>query len=506
MQKKLVVLFFPKSMPDRIIRRFPNAVYFLERMISDLNVETIIIDQNIHDDYKEIIISNAERLVLVGISSMTGYQIKEAIEFSKFVKENSKAKVLWGGWHTTLLPEQVLSQSYVDFIIKGQGEIPFRELVKEMIQGNDISHIIGCGHKSSGNLLINNDDSFENPNIFPPIDYSKINLEPYIYKSKYSTRTFEFFASYGCPYNCGFCSLTAIYKRKWFHREVDEIIANLKYFQNSYGINCIKFDDDNFFVSRKFTIELCNAIIESGIKIKWFTSAHANHFLKHFGEEDFQLMKKSGLIQIFVGAESGDQEVLDLIEKSSNVDDNIKIIRLLKKYNLQALFSVIFCFPINPDKDFTLTLKMLTKAKLIMPELKFLIFSYIPYPGTKLFDYAINNGYEPPKTIEEWACVSSKNNQSPWFKKHHLKTINIYNDFYFNIINPFLYKKATGFSKILIFITTLFFYPLTFLRFKTGFLKFPIEAIVFLSILKLLNKILNSNLKLKPEGEDQLSL
>jgi radical SAM superfamily enzyme YgiQ (UPF0313 family) len=217
-------------------------------------------------------------------------------------------------------------------------------------------------------------------------------------------------------------------------------------------------------------------------------------------------MKESGLTQIFIGAESGDQEILDNINKSTKVEDNLKMLRLLKSENIGVMFSVIFCFPYNPDKDFSLTLKMLAKAKLIMPDLSLLLFFYIPFPGTDLYEISIKNGFKVPDTIEEWAGISAKNTNAPWCKPKHLKTVKIFNNFYFNIINPRLYKKAQGSSKLLILLCTIVFYPITYLRFKTGFLKFPIEAIVFLVTLRFIDKIFRTNLKLRPEGEDHLSL
>lgn len=502
MKKDLIILFFPKATIDIRVRRIPNALLFLKRMLFDIDVDVILIDQNLEDNYEKIIIENSDRLLLAGISSMTGHQIIEGIEFSQKVRSNSNAKILWGGWHPTLLPEQVLEQDYVDFIIEGQGELPFRHLVESLVNGYDFYDIQGLGYKKNNKLVINQNNTFQDPNTFPPIDYKSFDITPYIYRSKFAERTFEFYISYGCPYNCAFCSLATVYNRKWYHADTASIISNLKYFNEVYGIDCIKFNDDNFFVNKNFTIELCKAIIDSGLKIKWLTSAHAGHFIRLFDDSDVKLMKAAGLITILVGAETGDQEVLGIICKKTTPTDNLDMLRLMKKNNINTHFSIILCFPYNPDKDVIETFKMLVKAKLIDTELILQFHFFIPFPGTAIYVDSLNYGFIPPDSMESWARLLETGHDTIWKKPKHIKTLRIFSNFYFVLINPLIYKKAKGLSKLLVLICTIVFYPIVYFRYRTNFFKFPFEAIAFLGFVKMINRAFGTKFKLRPEEDE----
>ena len=158
--KNVVILFFPNPTPgDASQYRVPYALLYLERVLRDLDLEVVLIDEQLQPDYTSILAEKCDRLLLAGVSSLTGEQITGGIAFSKKVRELCDAPVVWGGWHATLLPEQTLRESYIDYVVVGQGERPLRQLVECLRDGRDPSNNIrGLGlktrrrgdHKSTG--------------------------------------------------------------------------------------------------------------------------------------------------------------------------------------------------------------------------------------------------------------------------------------------------------------------------------------------------------------------
>jgi len=491
-KKDVIILFYPVPWPGEERGRVPYALLYLERMIRDLGLKVIIIDEQVQKNYENLIFEFKDRILLAGISSMTGYQIKGGIRFSKKIKEISEAPVLWGGWHTTLLPKQTLEKRYIDMVLIGQGEIPFKELVTNLTNGKEITEIKGLGYKRNGNIFINPPSGFVDINEFPKVDYNLIDINNYVFKSVYSNRCIGYFSSHGCPFNCAFCCVSKVYNRRWYHKETEEVMNDLKYFKEVANIDSVTFDDDNFFVNKKFTLDLCNELMESNLNLLWDTSAHAGLFLKLFSGDEIKLLRKSGCRQIYVGAESGDQNALDLISKNTKVEDNYKFVKILKRHKITPMFSTMVCLPINPDRDFKATLNMIRKAKLNDLSLRTRIFFYTPYPGTELYEEARNKGFVPPKKLEQWASHTLRKFDAPWYKTDYRSKLEIFANFYLALVDPKFYKLVPRKLRSIVFIINKLFFPISYVRFKLNFFKYPLEAILFLRLLRLFNKTMKT--------------
>ncbi len=496
MKRNTVILFYPAPWEGDQRGRIPYALLYLERVIRDLPLNVILIDEQVQKDYLPIVEAHKDTLMLVGVSAMTGYQLIGASAFSRRVKQVFEGPVVWGGWHPTLLPEQVLQESFVDLVVVGQGEKPFRELVQKLMMQGDYSSIAGLGHKKNGAAVINPAAQFTDINQFPNVNYDLIDLDHYVFKSAYAERCIGYFSSHGCPYHCAFCCVAEVYGRKWYHKDVATIIDDLRHIKKIAHIDSITFDDDNFFIDRKFTLELCEAIVASNLNITWDTSAHAGLFLKLFTADDIDLFYRAGCRQIYIGAESGDQRILDLIAKHATVEDNYAFVRALNRHNIIPLFSTMVCFPNDPDRDIALTLDMIRKAKLIDNRLRARIFFYTPYPGTELYKESIKKGFVPPARLEDWAKHTLRKFRAPWWTRDYRRQLEIFANFYLPLMNPYFYTIVPKKFRMIAFAVNNLFFPFVYIRFKFNLLRFPVEAVLFLAALKTFNRIFNRHFSL----------
>jgi radical SAM superfamily enzyme YgiQ (UPF0313 family) len=452
-----------------------------------------------------VVEENKDRILLAGVSSMTGNQIVGGIAFSKVVRSFSDAKIVWGGWHPSLLPEETLDNDFIDFVVVGQGENAIRVLTLALMNGTDYSQIPGLGYKTSEGIKLNERRDFVNPFEFPRLDYTKIDINKYIFHSRYGKRAMRYFSSLGCPYNCGFCSVAVVYGRKWYHNQVQEIVDDFEYFIKVGNIDGIKIDDDNFFVNRTFVVDFCNEIIKRRLNLEWYSQGHASHILKAFTADDIKLMYQAGARLISIGAESGDQDVLDLINKKNMVEDNIKCSHLFSENKINSFFTTMVGFPLNPEKDFNGTLSMLMQAKLIDRKFKAFLSFYTPYPGTDVYTVAVKNGFNPPNTLEGWTKHTLRRSRMPWVDKKYYYLAEYFMNFYLPLANFHVYKEAKPFSRPFVFIICVFMYPIVNYRFKHRNLKFPIEARITLGIINVINKLFGTRFKFRYNQEGYLN-
>jgi anaerobic magnesium-protoporphyrin IX monomethyl ester cyclase len=482
MNKKAVILFFPNGHPEGYDYSYPWALLYLERMVRHLDVELILLDERINKDYTSVIQEVGDRLLFAGVSAVIGYQVVGGVRFSEKVKSLCGAPVIWGGWFVTVCPEMLLNDGYADYICVGQGEQPFKTFTERMIASEGISDIPGIGYKENENIVVNPNNVFVDPASFPAIDRTIIDLNKLLdnkEKDKPRSRIFNYLASTGCPYNCGFCSVNEVFGSKWFVKKVPEIIDDLKYFTETANISQVIFLDDTFFASKKFVREFCNEKIKSGLSFLWTAQATVDYFLRNFSDDDIQLIYQSGCRRIVVGAESGDQETLDLINKKIQVKDNLALLKLLKKHNIQTRLHTMVCLPLNPEKDFKQTLNLIGRSILIDPRVEVNIRFYKPIPKTTLYRYSVDKGFIQPSTTKEMMSSFFNKNIEPWYKMDYHKRLDYFVNFYFLFLNPFYFMNFPLRKRPFVFILNLIIYPITYIRIKLNWMGFPIEARVF---------------------------
>lgn len=500
-KRDVLILFFPRPSLDDGRSRTPYVLLYLERALRDLGLEVVLLDEQTQPDYRVVLGRYRDRLLLAGVSSMTGHQIHGGIAFSKMVRELCDAPIVWGGWHPTLLPEQTLREPFVDFVVVGQGERPLRQLVERLRDGRDPSDIRGLGFKRSGVVSVNPPAPAEDLSGLPPINFDALDLRRYVYRNAFAERCLGYFASHGCPFDCTFCCIGEIYRHRWFRKPISQIVCDLRFLKDHVGIDSVSFDDDNFFVDAAFVRELARSMIEANLNLKWETSAQAALMAKVVTDDDMRLIVEAGCRQIYIGAESGDQRVLDLLHKRTSVKDNLDFVRLVSRHGVIPQMSTMVCLPNESHGDVRLTIDMIRQAKLIDRRLRASIYLYTPYPGTQLFERAKQNGFTPPKRLEQWADHTLRKFRAPWAPKGIRWQLECFANFYFPLVDPKLYRRVPSRAlRVLVFLVNKAFFPIVWLRFKTNCFRAPWEAVFFLRLLHLYDWLTGRNYSLGPES------
>jgi len=495
MNKDTIILFYPIAAKNEKSWYIPYPILHLERVIRHLNLNVVLIDENVTADYLPLIEPVKERILLAGVSSVTGYQIHGGIKFSQIIKEfNSLAPVVWGGWHTTFLAEQTLKEDYIDIVMIGQAELTFSALVERIISGEDYSGLKGVGIKIDNQIFINPNDDFCDIKHLPRVNYKLIDLNNYTFKTDFSNRRLMYMTSWGCPNKCPFCSGAAVFKGRWYPGIIENVIEDLKYFKESAGIDSVLMWDDNFFSNRDYPKRFFQAVIDAKLDLKFDTSSHAGNFLKLFNDEDVAFFYKAGLRKLGTGTESGSQQVLNVVKDKLTVEDNLNLVSLMKRHNILTFWATMIGLPIADGDDIPDTFNMIRKGKLIDRRLKVHITYYTPFPGTILYQMAIDKGFKPFQKLEDWADHSLFYFRPTWLKKNYERELHSFINYYLPVFDPDTYIYCPESFKKTLWLFQKLTFPILYLRFKLNFFKLDFDARLFFYLLKRYNKKHNSQL------------
>ena len=483
---KVILLYYPMIEKGEVFPNIPWAMLYLERMVRDLNVEVVMMDERLVKDSATVITKYKDRILFAGVSVMIGHQITGAVAFTETFRGISDRPVLWGGWFPTVVPEMILKDGYADYVCIGQGEVPFRNFTIKQLQGKMAEIEDGISFMANGNPVISENKGFLNPDNFGKTDLSRIDINALIEingRDPSGRRSVDYMATSGCPYACRFCNAVHLFGRKWYPKSVDDIINDIRFLINSAGVNHIDFRDDNFFGNRKFILSFCRQLIESGISITWESNVHLGFLIKNFSDADMELFYQSGCRMLRIGAESGDQEVLDLIRKEIKVEDIYAAVKFMKRHQIKTRFLTMSCFPLNPRQDFRKTVILIGRSLLINPELDPRLRFFVPVPKTELYELCVEKGFVLPDSTREMMDFFTEcftmHYIAPWNSRKYLRFLSDYVRFYFNWVRTGHYKRFPGKMKPFVFALNMILYPIIALRFKTGWLNFTFEARLF---------------------------
>lgn len=431
-----VILFFPRPWPGsdnagRLPFSLLHLASYLERKKDPFEVH--LIDERVTPNLtKEIEKIDWNEVICAGISSFTGIQIKHGMKIADHIRSKSPTTpIVWGGWHPSLMAEQTVADDHVDIVVRGLGEETFRDLIYAIRDKKPLSEVQGINYKINGKSYKTCDRPLADYLGDLRINYKLTDVNRFLYKQPWADKCIGMITSLGCPYNCSFCSVVVTYNRKTFFRELDVVLDEIQYLIKEHGVNGITFDDDNFLVHPNRIRDMCREFIKRGFNIKWDAGAHVNILMTHFTDEDLKLLKDSGCQQLYIGAESGSDEVLEILNKRANVEKSLNYVMRMCKAGIRPFLSTMVAFPGMGDKDLNQTMEFILRCKEMDPTLQYRLFYYTPYPGTDLYASALKAGMEEPKTLVEWSNHTLRKFKAPWIREVYRQRILHFYFYYF---------------------------------------------------------------------------
>jgi len=351
------------------------GIAYMGAMLEREGIPTELHDERIATDQE--MKAAIDRNEVIGFSALTP-NIRRAIAWAKYAKERGKITVM-GGPHASVDQGVFLDTGYFDYVLKGEAEYTFPEMLKA-IDGQDeaaLSQVAGLAGLRDGELWVDNPapplikklDELPMParHLLPMDAYFKNNPEHLVY----------IFTTRGCPFKCIFCQ-KELTGRGFRVRSTEAIVDELEHIIKTYDPGVILFVDEILTLRKKRIHEMCDEILRRGLKFEWVANTRADcvdyPLLKH--------MHRAGCRRIYYGWESGSQRMLDVLKKDLTPEVIINAAKMTRRAGIWAKVYLIVGSPGETEADVRETEKVL---RLAGPDL-IRISVFNPLIGTESWD------------------------------------------------------------------------------------------------------------------------
>ncbi|RLC46658.1 MAG: hypothetical protein DRH70_05000 [Candidatus Coatesbacteria bacterium] len=414
--------------------------------------ETVLIDQRTDAQWRKRLLRELRTSPLcVGIHSLTGNQVKHALEIASFVHEHSDVPLVWGGAHTTLLAEQSLADPCVDIIVESEGEETFLELVRTLKSGGDLRKVRGLWFMRDGKPHYTGHRRFAEMDSLPEMPYDLVDVTDYL-PLEFGKPTFYIESSRGCPNNCSFCYNKAFHKRRWRAFSADVFVERMLNAAERFKVEHFYIVDENYSVDIGRVKRISEALVGAGIT--WTTTGGHIPEMSTLSDADFELLERSGCRRLYFGVESGSERILKRINKKLNMRQLFDVNRRLAKVDIIPRYSFITGLPYEREADLRKTVELIMRVMRENPKATITaLASYIPYPGSDLYEDALRYGFEEPGTLAEWGELKMERGSVPWLTRRERKDLQ---SLYF--VSFFIDSKAKDFvcTKLLSVLASLY--------------------------------------------------
>lgn len=323
---------------------------------------------------------------IVGVTAMSTF-VNTSAQLLNFVKEWDKNILcVMGGPHPTACPDETLKRYLsVDVAVRGEGEFTTLELCKAFLNGKDFSEIKGITYKEKERIIHTPNRPFiQDLDALPfparhllPIEKYKINT---IHSEHGITTSMS--TSRGCPYQCVYCGQPFGAKMRYFSPQyvMSEILDIV-----SLGVNHINFVDDTMTINKKRLNAILDAIIQDKVNLQLACSTRVDCVNK----ELLKKMKKAGFVRVDFGVESGNQNILDIIQKKITLEQARSTVKAAKDAKLDVVTYFMFGLPGETKKTVEDTIRFACELNADLASFSV----HLPLPGTKTWEMAQNREY-----------------------------------------------------------------------------------------------------------------
>jgi len=379
---------------DSYIHWFPQGLAYLAAVLRQEGHDVEIYNQDVHHYPDEHLTAFLDRnqFDVIGVSIIAGYyQYQKLLGISRAIGKSRQrpAHFILGGHGPSPEPEFFLDQTQADIVVMGEGEETAKELFDALANHLPLEAVKGIAYRDGREVRINpRRELIQDIDTIPwpaydlfPMEYYRLLRMPHC-----SHRDFvmPLLSGRGCTFTCNFC-----YRMdKGFRpRSSEAIVEEIRYLKKEFNISYIAFSDELLMSSKPRTIEICEAFLKADLNIKW----DCNGRLNYATPEVLSVMKKAGCVFINYGIEAFDDQVLKNMKKALTINQINKGIDATLTAGISPGLNMLFGHIGDTRESLTAAVDFLIKhddgaqMRTIRP--------VTPYPGSPLYDYAVEKGF-----------------------------------------------------------------------------------------------------------------
>lgn len=336
------------------------------------------------------------------------------------LQQNCSAKVALGGLHPSALPQRTLEEEATDYVIEGEGQYTYEKLLPLLSESEpDYSNVPGLWWKDAENKI---HSTPKPPNCedldrdLPIVAWDLLPMEKY---RAHNWHCFDhiddrspyavLYTSLGCPYSCTFCCINAPFGKPGIrYRSPEKVVEEIDLLVEKYGVKNIKIVDELFILNEKHYMKIVDLLLERQHDLNFWCYGRVDTIdFKHLDK-----MKKAGINWICLGIESASELVRDGAQKKMRKRDITDVVKKIQDAGIRVISNFMFGLP---DDDFETMQETFDLAQEINAEF-FNIYSAMAYPGSNLYDWALENNHPLPSNWSDYSQHAY--NQLPLPTKH----------------------------------------------------------------------------------------
>jgi len=382
----------------------PLGLAYIAGVLEKAGHKPVVLDSAVYNMDKETVKyyikkSKPDAVALASFTPSFNY----AAVHAKLVKEiYPDVPIIIGGHHVSFLPEQSLKIApEIDYVIRGEGDYTTLRLI-EALENNEpnLKEIKGISYRNNSTIVHNPD-----ADLIKNLDEIPFPARKYFPNERYhffgsSLKGTSMVTSRGCNRLCSFCSITQFYNHHWRARTPKNVIKEMIHIHEKYKSTIVGFMDDCFALNKKRVYDLCAMMRQYGIvdNVCWGSALRVDNL----NFEVLNEMRKSGCAMLFFGVESGNQEVLNNVQKGTTVEMIEKVFRWTKRLGIDTIASLALGLP---GDTFQTCLDTINWVKTKLKPTFVVWASATPYPGTPFYDECLETGWlkEIP---EDWSSFT----------------------------------------------------------------------------------------------------
>src|SRR4030043_202948 len=360
-------------------------------------------------------------------------EIVDALRVLKLAKDINPAIVtVIGNVHPTFCYEEILREhhTYVDFIVRGEGEETMVELLNALSTNGDISKVKGIAYRDNGEIIITSPRGFIKDLDILPMAWDLIDWPIYTYKPMDDSVLAIVSSSRGCTQQCSFCSQQLFWQRQWRGRSAENFVNELEFLRDIYRVNVVMISDETPTLSRKRWEKILDLKIERRLDTKLLLETRVNDILRD--EDIMWKYNEANVDHIYVGVESTSQTTLDIFKKNIKAEESKRALEIINEYDIVSETSFVLGMPDDTKESIRNAVEL---AKYYAPDLAFFL-AIAPWPYSDIYselkpyievkDYSKYNLVEPvvkPKKMTLDGLRNELGRASREFYMHKLLTL-----------------------------------------------------------------------------------
>jgi anaerobic magnesium-protoporphyrin IX monomethyl ester cyclase len=397
-----------------------------------------IIDGNLVPDalaaLDEVIGGAGSEPVVLALTVMPGPQLQQSVPVCRELKRRfPQLMIVWGGYFPTQHWDVCLRADYVDYVVRGHGEMVFRALLALLadasgVDAAELARIPGLAYRGGNGRgatepVSNLQAPIPHPARLPDWNFDRLEVGRYVRPTFLGSRTLGYHSSYGCPFFCNFCAVVNMVNGRWLPQTAEQVAEAVKMYHRRWDVNAVEFYDNNFFTQQARVAEFSERIM--ALDIAWWGEGRIDT-MQMYSARTWELMRDSGLRMVFMGAESGSDDTLKRMDKGGQMstERTLEIARLMRSYDIVPEFSFVLGNPPDPEADMRQTMAFIRRVKEVNPDSEIILYLYTPVPlAGELYEEAKAGGFDFPETLDEWISPAwldfsqRRSSTMPWIKR-----------------------------------------------------------------------------------------